>query len=272
MLKRTELDGVPGTFVVISAFKLTREWETLDLSRQPLAADESESFLVNCEWQVAVEIYLTRGLEAYCDYFLRVRSLDLMEAQTFLQEFRLTPLGSLSQPVETFVGLSKSRQYITAEKSGALDHQLTSSPYQGGDPVFAIVIPVKKSSRWWNMPEAQRRSEIELHTQKSLPYLANIKRELYHSTGLDDVDFITYFEVADPRIFHELSVTLASIPENEYHTRWGQPTLVGAIHSVPEAIFRLCRKTSPAAVSPQRTKARVTTHKTIRTIIKGTER
>ncbi|HEU5415382.1 MAG TPA: chlorite dismutase family protein [Candidatus Angelobacter sp.] len=271
MLKRTEVDGAPGVFVVISAFRLVREWETMEPGRQPSAADQSENFLLNCERQVAVEIYLTRGLEAWCDYFLRVRSLDLAEAQNFLQDFRLTPLGSLSQPVETLVGLSKSRQYITAEKSSALDQQLTSSTYKGGDPVFAIVIPVKKSARWWNRPESEKRSDIELHTQKSLPYLANVKRELYHSTGLDDLDFITYFEVADPRIFHELSVTLAAIPENEYHTRWGQPTLVGAIHSIPEAVSRLCRRASPAAVL-QKSRTPVSRRTTVRTIIKGTKR
>jgi chlorite dismutase len=241
MLKKEELDGAPGVFVVISVFRLAPEWETLDAHAQVVAAEETEFFLCHSPRQVAVQMYVTRGLEAYCDYFLRVRACDLAEAQAFLQDLRSTPVGSLSQPAETLVGLTKVRQYVTAEKTAALEQQLLATAYQDGDPGFAIVIPVKKSARWWNMPEAERRREIELHTQKSLPYLAHVKRELYHSTGLDDVDFITYFEVADPKAFHELAVSLASIPENEFHTRWGQPTLVGAIHGVSRALSRLCR-------------------------------
>jgi chlorite dismutase len=266
MLTKGELNGAPGVFVVISAFKLLREWETLDSRAQALAVHECEEFLSQGKRQVAVEIYISRGLEAYCDYFLRVRTRDLGEAQAFLQDFRSTPLGCVSQPIETLVGLSKARQYITAEKSGFLEQELTASTYRDQDPVFAIVIPVKKSSRWWNMPEPERRREIEIHTQKSLPYLASVKRELYHSTGLDDVDFITYFEVADPKAFHELAVGLAAIPENDFHTRWGQPTLVGAILSIPDALSRLCRCGHQSKCLPRRQT------RTIRTIIRGTER
>lgn len=272
MLNKGQLDGAPGVFVVISVFKLAREWEALDPGAQALAADESRDSLCRSERQVAVEMYVTRGLKAQCDYFLRVRAHDLAEAQAFLQDFRSTPLGCASQPVETLVGMSKARQYITAQRSEALEQQLLAGSYQDHDPVFAIVIPVKKSARWWNMPEAERCRGVELHTQKSLPYLASVKRELYHSTGLDDVDFITYFEVADPKIFHELAVGLAAIPENEFHTRWGEPTLVGAIHSIPEALSRLCRHASTLVGSQELTVRCAGQGKTVRRIIRGTKR
>ena len=71
----------------------------------------------------------------------------------------------------------------------------------------------------------------------TLPYMTNVKRKLYHSTGLDDIDFITYFETNDLLAFHNLMTSLASIPENNYHVRWGDPTTLGSILS-PEKVIK----------------------------------
>ena len=219
----------PGVFVVIAAFKLSAEWERAPAGVHAEAARELTRLLTASGERVCADLYVSRGLKASTDFFLRVRSRDLARAQRY------------SEVAETLVGVTKVRQYITAEKSAALDEQLNASSYQGEAPRFAIVIPVKKNAKWWNMPEEERRGEIEVHTRKSMAYLSCVKRELYHSTGLDDVDFITYFETADLNAFHELAVKLAATRENEFHTRWGQPTLVGTIQSIPEAVARLCQ-------------------------------
>lgn len=239
MLERNETSGVPGAFVVIGAFKLRAGWGSGTNAFYDDAVREFLGLLTGSSRQVDVELYISRGLKAEADFFLRVRAYDLAEAQGFLEDFGHIVVGRFSEPVHSLVGMNRARQYITAEKSPALAGQLNSSCYTGDLPRFAIVIPVKKSARWWSLPESERMREIEAHTQASMPYLDRVKRELYHSTGLDDLDFITYFETADLAAFQELAVRLVSLPENEFHVRWGMPTLVGAIHSVADAVMKL---------------------------------
>ncbi|TNC99269.1 MAG: hypothetical protein FD118_3840 [Rhodocyclaceae bacterium] len=42
------------------------------------------------------------------------------------------------------------------------------------------------------IPADQRLREMEAHTAPTLAYLVNVKRKLYHSTGIDDTDFIRW--------------------------------------------------------------------------------
>lgn len=232
---RQKLLNNPGVFAVISAFKLRPEWEKLRASAGKAAA-EIEDLSAQAADRLSVEMYVTRGLKASSDYFLRVHAYDLADVQFFFSRYRKTGLGMFSDLKETLVGLTKERRYITAEKTPELDKELGSQPYRGDNPRFAIVIPVKKNADWWNMPEEQRRAEIALHTQRSMPYLSKVRRKLYYSTGLDDIDFITYFETDDLKAFQELAISLAGINENRFHVRYGSPLLLGSIHGIAQAV------------------------------------
>ncbi|MPM77892.1 Chlorite dismutase [bioreactor metagenome] len=87
------------------------------------------------------------------------------------------------------------------------------------------------------MSPEERLKEMEVHTTPTLAYLVNVKRKLYHSTGLDDTDFITYFETDDLTAFNNLMLSLAQVKENKFHVRWGSPTTLGTIHS-PEDVIK----------------------------------
>lgn len=224
-----------GVFVVISAFKLRSGCQPA-LAASAQTSAEIESLVAKSRDRLCLQMYLTRGLHASCDYFLRVHAHDLAEAQAFLARYANTMLGRQSDVYETLVGLTKQRQYITAEKSPALDGELAARPYRGDAPRFAIVVPVRKSADWWNMPEDKRREHIAVHTRESLPYLSSVKRKLYHATGLGDLDFITYFETADLKAFHELAIALAGIEENRFHSRYGSPLILGTIHEIPAVV------------------------------------
>ena len=54
------------------------------------------------------------------------------------------------------------------------------------------------------------------HTEAALPYHKTVKRKLYHSTGLDDLDFITYFETSTLEDFHSLILSLEKVKEFQY--------------------------------------------------------
>ena len=58
-----------------------------------------------------------------------------------------------------------------------------------------------------------------------MPYLKTVKRKLYHSSGLDDLDFITYFETSKLEDFHSLILSLEKVKEFQYTRRFGHPTI-----------------------------------------------
>jgi chlorite dismutase len=151
--------------------------------------------------KVIVDAYLTRGLGASSDYFLRVHAYDLAAAQEFLNEFRATRFGLFSDVGENLVGITKPLNYIT-NKSPDLNAALFAASYAGDPPRYAIVTPIKQSAEWWNLSNVERLAQMESHTRPTLAYLVNVKRKLYHSTGLADTDFITYFETDDLAAFN----------------------------------------------------------------------
>lgn len=243
MVSREQLAGAPS-FVIIAAFKLRPEWAHADDSIRARGAVELTRVLTEASQRVEASIYLSRGLKASADYFLRIHANDLTEAQSYVNECGQTIIGRHSQIADIMIGVSKPRHYITQENSAQLNEQLNNSKYESATPRYAIVIPVKKTAHWWNMSESDRLHEIEVHTQKSLAYMRCVKRELYYSTGLDEQDFITYFETADLKAFHELNAALADIRENEFQISSGHAMLLGAIHSISEIARVLSRQSA----------------------------
>jgi hypothetical protein len=64
----------------------------------------------------------------------------------------------------------------------------------------AALIPIKKSSAWWELTPSERRGIFEdksHHIASSLKYLPMIASQLYHSRDLGEpFDFLTWFEYA----------------------------------------------------------------------------
>lgn len=239
VIERQKILKEPGVFGVFTMFKLRQDWNNVPMVQRKYASDEVSKLIAKHKDNVLVDFYLARGLKTNTDYFLRVNAYDLIKAQAFMREFRSTTLGKNSDVSETLVGVTKSLNYITKDKSPALNASLGSATYSGEDPRYVIVIPIKKNAEWWNLPAEQRLKEMEAHTVPTLPYLVNVKRKLYHSTGLDDTDFITYFETNDLVAFNNLLISLASVPENKYHVRWGNPLTLGSIFTPEEVIKAL---------------------------------
>lgn len=228
--------GVFGDFAV---YKLRPEYAMLPAADRKAAAAEVLAVVAKHKDKVIVDAYLTRGFDAKSDYFLRVHAYDLAAAQKFLTDFRATKFGSYSDVTENLVGITKGLNYITKQKSETLNAGLFAATYTDPAPRYAIMIPVKKNAEWWNMTPEQRLKEIEVHTAPTLQYLVNVKRKLYHSTGLSDTDFITYFETNDLGAFNNLLIALAQVPENKYHVRWGNPTVLGTIQSIDSVVNTL---------------------------------
>ncbi|MER3424711.1 MAG: hypothetical protein C4293_17300 [Nitrospiraceae bacterium] len=110
----------------------------------------------------------------------------------------------------------------------------------GGKP-YAIVIPIRKDAEWWLLDQETRTTFMKEHTEASIPYLKTVKRKLYHSSGLDDFDFTTYFETAKLDDFNNLVIGLERVKENRHNRRFGNPTLLGTIRSLDEILEILVR-------------------------------
>lgn len=93
--------------------------------------------------------------------------------------------------------------------------------------MYAIMIPIRKNAEWWNLPKAERVAMMKEHTLPTLDYLKTIKRKLYHSTGLSDVDFLTFFETNNLVEFNELVIALRMVREDLFNVQLGEPTIIG---------------------------------------------
>jgi chlorite dismutase len=236
---RAKILVAPGVFGNFSTYKIRADYYKMSNAERKGAAAEVLAVVEKHKEKVIVDAYLTRGFEAQSDFFLRVHSYDMAATQAFLVDFRATRFGMYSDVTEQLVGMTKPLNYVTKEKSPDLNAGLTAATYQGDAPRYAFMIPVKKNADWWNLTDAQRLKEIEVHTLPTLANLVNVKRKLYHSTGLDDTDFITYFETADLGAFNSLMLALAKVPENKYHVRWGSPTVMGTIQTFENVVKTL---------------------------------
>ena len=236
---RAKILVAPGVFGNFSTYKVRPDYYRMSAAERKGAAAEVLAVVDKHKEKVIVDAYLTRGFEAQSDYFLRVHSYDMAATQAFLVDFRATRFGMYSDVTEQLVGMTKALNYITKDKSPSLNAGLTGASYSGEAPRYAFMIPVKKNADWWNLSDEQRLKEMETHTLPTLVNLVNVKRKLYHSTGLDDTDFITYFETADLGAFNSLMLALAKVPENKYHVRWGSPTVLGTIQTFENVVKTL---------------------------------
>jgi len=89
----------------------------------------------------------------------------------------------------------------------------------------AALIPIKKSSAWWELTQEERRQIFEdksHHIAASLKYLPAIARQLYHCRDLGGpFDFLTWFEFAPEHAeaFEELVGMLRATEEWTYVER-----------------------------------------------------
>lgn len=89
----------------------------------------------------------------------------------------------------------------------------------------AALIPVRKSTAWWELAQDERRrifEETSRHTAIGLEYLPAVARRLHHSRDLGEpFDFLTWFEFAPEHAgaFDDLVARLRATEEWSYVER-----------------------------------------------------
>lgn len=226
--------GVYGSFAV---FTLDDQWGKLDSSIRIARLATLKGVVEQHREHVAIDLYLLRGLADHADLLFRIHGMELRDIQAFLLDLKSSQFGRHLKTAGIMHGMTKKPSYVPGF-SEQVKSDLTS-PSEPGQKPYAIVIPVKKSAEWWGMDREKQVAMMQEHTAAALPYLKTVKRKLYHSTGLDDLDFITYFETSKLDDFHSLMLSLEKVKEFQYVRRIGHPTLLGVVQSVDEIIESL---------------------------------
>ncbi|NJL16484.1 MAG: chlorite dismutase family protein [Nitrospira sp.] len=223
--------GIYGTFAV---FALDEEWGKQEPSVRIARLAALKGVVEQHREHVAIDLYLLRGLSDQADLLFRIHALELRDTQEFLLDLRSSQFGKHLKTAGMMHGLTKKPNYAPGfPEQIKADLKTVSEP---GEKPYAIVIPIQKSAEWWGLGQEKRAAMMQEHTEATLPYLKTVKRKLYHSSGLDDLDFITYFETSKLEDFHSLVLSLEKVKEFHYTRQVGNPTLLGTVQSLDEII------------------------------------
>lgn len=120
-------------------------------------------------------------------------------------------------------GQISNLRYATRNEVAALRSK--QEPLGRAHVRLAAMIPIKKTTAWWNLAQDERRDifeETSQHTAIGMRYLPAVARQLYHSRDLGEpFDFVTWFEYgqADRQAFEDLVALLRATREWEFVER-----------------------------------------------------
>jgi chlorite dismutase len=232
-VEREKLLKDPGVYGTFAVFKLGDEWWGLEKNARTSAAAELKNVFQKHADKVIVDTYLLRGLSEKADILVRIHGKEMIHNQNFLVDLMATSMGRHLKSTDTFNGITKALNYVPAFPE-ELKTELKTPPPQGGP--YVVVVPIRKDAEWWLMPQDARTGLMKEHTDATVAYLKTVKRKLYHASGLDDLDFITYFETAKLDDFNNLVIGLLKVKENRHNQRFGNPLLLGTIRPLDEIL------------------------------------
>jgi chlorite dismutase len=231
---RDKLLSEPGVYGTFAAFSLDADWGKQDQAARIAQLTVLKEVVEQHREKLAIDTYLLRGLSDQADVLFRIHATELRETQQFLLDLQGSPVGTHLKTAGVMHGLTKKANYVPGMPDN-LKAELKIPSGPGANP-YVIVIPIRKSADWWGLDQEKRAAMMEEHTEATVPYLKTVKRKLYHSSGLDDLDFITYFETSKLEDFHSLVLGLEKVKEFQYNRRFGHPTLLGTVRSLDEII------------------------------------
>lgn len=122
-------------------------------------------------------------------------------------------------------GVTSNARYTTKGEKEAL--VTTQAALGRKTATLAVLIPIRKSAKWWELTQDERRAIFEeqsKHTAVGLKYLPAVARRLHHCRDLGEAepfDFLTFFDFAkaDAAAFDELLAALRASEEWKYVER-----------------------------------------------------
>lgn len=226
------LSGISGAadapvFGTFALYEVDKDWKDLPMEERQKGGEEAKALLEVFKNQVTVDGYWTYGLTTESHFLLRLHSAELKANQQLLTQLRGTGLGRHLDLEYTISGVTKGLNY--APDFPDLLQQLKGAKYEGDPSTYAIMIPIRKNAEWWNLSKEDRVALMKEHTIPTVAYLKTVKRKLYHSTGISDVDFLTIFETNSLVDFNDLVIALRMVREDIFNVQLGEPTIIGTL-------------------------------------------
>ncbi len=234
---RDKLLTEPGVYGTFAAYRIDGDWGKLEHASRIAQLTAFKGVIEQYREKLAIDLYLLRGLSDHADLLLRVHATELKDTQQFLVDLQHSAFGRYLSSVMVLNGMTKKANYVP----GFPDQMKSDLKAPSESGPYAIVIPIRKDAEWWALPQEKRAEMMQEHTQAALPYHKTVKRKLYHATGLDDFDFITYFETAKLDDFQSLILALQKVKEAKHNRRFGHPILVGTGRAVDQLIETLAQ-------------------------------
>lgn len=122
-------------------------------------------------------------------------------------------------------GVTSNARYITRDEKVSLVNKQVAL----GRPTatHAALIPIRKSQKWWELTQDERRAIFEeksQHVAVGLKYLPAVARRLHHCRDLSEVepyDFLTLFDYSkhDEAAFDDMLAVMRASEEWKYIDR-----------------------------------------------------
>jgi chlorite dismutase len=123
----------------------------------------------------------------------------------------------------TLSGVISNVRYVERPEQKELASK--QAPLGRSEATMAALIPIRKTTAWWNLTQEERRNIFEWkshHITEGIKYLPPVARQLYHCRDIGEpFDFLTWFEYAPQHSdgFEELVRTLRKTEEWRYVDR-----------------------------------------------------
>jgi chlorite dismutase len=231
---REKLLADPGVYGTFAAYSFNEDWSKQEGATRIALLTVLKGVVEQHREKIAIDLYLLRGLSDHADVLFRAHATELGDIQKFLVDLQDSAFGKFLRTAGIMHGLTKKANYVPGfpdELKAGL-----KGPSEPGAKPYVVVIPIRKGADWWALDQETRAAMMKEHTEAALPYQKTVKRKLYHSTGLDDLDFITYFETSKLDDFHSLILSLEKVKEFQYTRRFGHPTWLGTAKGLEEII------------------------------------
>ena len=211
---REKLLSEPGVYGTFAAFTLDEEWAKEDQATRIAHLTILRGVVEQHRKKVAIDLYLMRGLSDHADLMFRVHAAELRDTQQFLVDLQNNLFGKHLKTAGIMNGLTKKANYVpgfpdqmkadlkTAKRTGPEALCDRDSDQEECRLVGA------RSGQTGRDDAGAYGSRVALSQDGEAQTLS------FH--GLDDLDFITYFETSKLEDFHSLILSLEKVKEFQY--------------------------------------------------------
>ena len=223
-----------GQYVAYTFYRVDPAWRRLPIDERTAGkeafADVVDELAPRFEH---LRAYSCTGVRPDCDFFLW-KITDRYEALGELgAALNATPLAGWLETPYSYLATTKASEYTKASRARKVIPK--GSPY-------LVVYPFVKTRPWYALPAEERQRAMEEHMRVGAEF-ETIHNHTTYSFGIDDQEFMTAFECAEPSDFMHLMLTLRESEASRYTER-DTPIFVGQHVDIRAALDALDGKSA----------------------------